>query len=203
MVRWINRIVGIPIALNLGNYLGVPVHHTRVLKHAYEYLVAKVRKWLGSWQGKIISRGARTLLINIFTTTIPLYAMQTSLIPTGVLLELEKINHNFLWGSDTGARNYHPISWLVVCQPKNYGGLGFRRLPLLNLVSLARLCWCWFMSPDALWVRLLTAKYDRLDTIRARPTRLTCSHTWKSLLQGYEILRDGLAFPSPPATTPR
>lgn len=97
VMKQLSRTIAMPITSDLGIYLGVPIHHSRIRKHDYEYLIAKIRNKLGSWKGKLHSRGARALLIRTVTASIPLYAMQTSLIPKGVLLELEKINRAFLW----------------------------------------------------------------------------------------------------------
>lgn len=122
VIKQLSRTIGMLFPSDLGIYLGVPVHHSRLRKYDYEYLIAKVRKRLGGWQGKILSMGARALLIQIVTASIPLYAMQTSLIPKVILMELEKNNCGFLWGFGNGERKCHPLSWSAVCHSKNTGG---------------------------------------------------------------------------------
>jgi hypothetical protein len=62
---------------------------------------------------------------------------------------LEKEKGNFLgW-----------CSWDSLCQPKNRGGLGFRRSKGFNHALLAKLTWWVVSGKDSLCVRALQSKY--------------------------------------------
>lgn len=74
-----------------------------------------------NWKWRQLSRGAKVLLIQTVTNSIPLYAMQITLMYKGLVRELERINRTFLWGSLDGERHCHPISWEVVCLEKKDG----------------------------------------------------------------------------------
>lgn len=136
--------------------------------------------------------GAKILLMQTVTNTIPLYAMQTTLVHKGITQELERINRAFLWGTFDGEQHCHPVAWETVCLYKMDGGLGVRNLYKTNLVTLARLCWRLLQKPQGLWAKVLTAKYGELGDQRGPSSRVTSCYTWKSILQGYEAMRPGL-----------
>lgn len=49
-MRRLSNLINMPITQNLGIYLGIPIHHGRIQKLDYEYLIAKVRKKLEGWK---------------------------------------------------------------------------------------------------------------------------------------------------------
>lgn len=83
---------------------------------------------MDGWSWKHLSRGAKLLLIQTVTNTIPIYAMQTTLLHKGVIQELKKLNRAFLWGSMDGEHHCHPVAWKVMCMEKAAGSLGIRDL---------------------------------------------------------------------------
>lgn len=106
----ISHTVGMGLTSNLGIYLGVPIHHDRVQNKKFGYLVAKVRRKLSTWRAQKLSRGAKTLLIQTVTSTLPSYTMQTTLIPAGVLAALDQLNRSFLWGAVPNQRYCSPVA---------------------------------------------------------------------------------------------
>jgi hypothetical protein len=85
--------------------------------------------------------------------------MQTHLIPLSICDEADKLCRNFIWGSTDEKRKCHLISWDTICSPKDSGGLGFRKLRDVNLVSMMKLGWRIITNPDSLWARVLWQKY--------------------------------------------
>lgn len=71
--------------------------------------------------------------------SMPGYVFQSSLILVSVCLEAEKICRDFVWGSTADLRKCHLISWDKLCCPKEVGGLGFRRLQMLNKAHMMKL----------------------------------------------------------------
>lgn len=107
---------------------------------------------------------------------------------------VERINRRFLWGATMDKRACSLVAWAKVCSSKEHDGLGFWNLHQVNLTALARLCWRVLHKPQELWVCVLNAKYRKIgdsDPLRPAPN---CSHTWKSILQGFHYMRDGLIF---------
>ena len=66
----------------------------------------------------------RATLIKASITSIPTYAMQTTLLPQKICHQIDKLSRNFLWGGSEQHRACHTVSWNTVTLPKAAGGLG-------------------------------------------------------------------------------
>ncbi|KAF7815494.1 ribonuclease H [Senna tora] len=58
--------------------------------------------------------------------------MQSTRIPHVTCSEIEKLQRNFVWGHPDNERKPHHVGWKTVCSPKSYGGLGIKRLAVMN-----------------------------------------------------------------------
>lgn len=85
---------GVPLTLDLGKYLGLPVLHDHVTKRTYSGVVTKVRKKLSGRKQKVLSKIATSLLIHTVTNAVPIYSMQTSRSSIATVEEIEKLNHD-------------------------------------------------------------------------------------------------------------
>ncbi|RVW71528.1 hypothetical protein CK203_048012 [Vitis vinifera] len=63
------------------------------------------------------------------------------LMPKVVVRRIEKVQRDFLWGGRNMERKVHLVKWEVVCTDKDKGGLGLRKLALLNKALLGK--WIW------------------------------------------------------------
>ncbi|KAL5725053.1 hypothetical protein ACHQM5_008240 [Ranunculus cassubicifolius] len=72
---------------------------------------------------------------------------------------MEKIMRGFLWGSSAGKRKIHLVSWEDVCIPKEFGGLGLRRIVDINVSLLCKWLWEIGTEEQVLWKRLMRQKY--------------------------------------------
>ncbi|KAM1120649.1 hypothetical protein EV1_002321 [Malus domestica] len=95
---------------------------------------------------------------------------------------------NFWWGESETGNKLHRKSWKNLCESKNKGGMGFRELEMFNMALLAKHVWRMVDNPDALWVRVLKARYfPRCDIFTAtRGSRP--SWAWTSLLEGRKVI---------------
>lgn len=63
------------------------------------------------------------------------YLMSSFKLPTNVCTQIDKIICDFWWGKDSEkGRYYASLSWEKICQPKENGGLGFRKTQDFNMV---------------------------------------------------------------------
>lgn len=83
LARCISQQVEIPLTQDLGVYLGMPLLHGRATKRTYGFLVDKVRKRLSGWKSRLLSKAAKSILIQSVSSTIPVYAMHTTRVPQG------------------------------------------------------------------------------------------------------------------------
>ena len=111
----LSQSLGFDMSTDLGRYLGVPLHHERVTKGLYQFIVDKVRKRLANWKCNSLSLAGRNTLINSVVMAIPNHVMQTSLIPVSCCDEIEKSARDFLWGSSSVKRKMHLLAWDMKC----------------------------------------------------------------------------------------
>ncbi|XP_026390091.1 uncharacterized protein LOC113285383 [Papaver somniferum] len=77
--------------------------------------------------------------------------------PSSVIKICEKLIRNFLWSGDGEVRKYKTLSWKKICVPYIEGGLGIRRLEVLNKILL-KMMWKLVYSSDE-WALFFTAKF--------------------------------------------
>ena len=53
----------------------------------------------------------------------------------------------------------HLVKWEVVCTDKDKGGLGLRKLALLNKALLGKWIWRYACDKDNLWKQVIKVKY--------------------------------------------
>ncbi|GKV49594.1 hypothetical protein SLEP1_g56334 [Rubroshorea leprosula] len=116
---------GIPLTIDLGSYLGVPILHGRPSASTYKLLLEKIQVKLAGWKQTLLSMARRRVLVQAMTSAIPSYTMQSILLPNGVCAAIDSLNRKFLWGFDVANRQ-HLVNWRIVCRPRHLGGLGLR-----------------------------------------------------------------------------
>lgn len=114
------------------------------------FVVDHVNQMLVGWKANLFSFAGRRVLIQVSTSAIPFYIMQTTLHPSRILDSLGRLNKNFLWGSDGNIRNMHWVGWDKVTRPVVEGGLGLQTAKGRNLAYLAKLNWRFYIEKDAL-----------------------------------------------------
>ena len=51
------------------------------------------------------------------------------------------------------------VGWDRICKPKTHGGLGFKKLDVMNQALLRKLTWEVVSNSDKLWVKVFCSKY--------------------------------------------
>ena len=154
---------GIPIADNLGSYLGASVVRGRQSKNHYKHVIDRIQARLAGWKSKDIALAGRVTLAQSVLTTIPYYTMQTTPIPTAVCDEIERITRNFIWGGSKEDRHPSLVKWDIVMMPKANGGLGLRKMRQCNMAFLSKLAWRMMGESNSLWAQVLRHKYMKAE----------------------------------------
>lgn len=94
----ISDILGFSRTNDLGKYLGVPIHHGRVTKQTYHFLLDKATQRLSGWKSNALSLAGRITLTKSVLTALPSYVMQTSKVSSYICSELDKKNAEDLFG---------------------------------------------------------------------------------------------------------
>lgn len=100
----------------------------------------------------------------------------------------------FWWNNQDKENKIHWLSWEKLTRPKGEGGLGFRDIYTFNLSMLAKQCWQLLQEPNSLCAQILRAKYHPGASILQASPRPGMSYTWRSILKGVQILKDGMIW---------
>lgn len=174
---------GFSIAENLGRYLGAHIFYGRTSPNRYRFLTDKINSKLGGWK-KRLSLVGRITLANSVLGSMASYHMQHEKIPKSILLNIERSQRDFIWGSNPNGRKPHLVSWEVLCKPKHSGGMDFKNLSNMNDAFLLKIGWEALTNKDALWVKVIRGKYDRagIDNLQVKASP-TDSRIWKAIVR--------------------
>lgn len=86
-------------------YLGGPLFKGRSSMKDFNFIVEKLNSKLSSWKRNMLSFAGRKVLIKSVIVAIPTYFMSTNLLPTGILLNIERKMRDFFWGFHTPGRH--------------------------------------------------------------------------------------------------
>ena len=119
-------------------YLGLPLGAHNKASSVWDGVEERVRWKLALWKRQYISKGRRITLIKSTLSSMPLYQLSLFRTPKIVARRLEKLQRDFLWGRGNMERKAHLVNWEMVCAGKEKGGLGLRKLVLLNKALLGK-----------------------------------------------------------------
>ncbi|KAI5350878.1 hypothetical protein L3X38_003769 [Prunus dulcis] len=155
----------------------------------------------------LIKSCVTTVNIQAVTTSIPIYAMQTTKLPASVCDDLDKLNRNFFWGAAAREgwggggcgekkQKIHSCQWDLVCRPTWKVGMGLKKTTAMNQAMLAKIGWRLRSKDKGLWAKIYETNYMQGSTIldTSLKSKQGCSSTWRSILHGTALLSQGLAW---------
>ncbi|XP_068323161.1 uncharacterized protein [Pyrus communis] len=84
--------------------LGLPVFVGQSKKETFAYIKDRLWKKLNGWPGSLLSNAGKEILVKTIAQAIPLYTMQTFLLPKSFCEDLNKMVAQFWWGRKAGMR---------------------------------------------------------------------------------------------------
>ena len=190
----IGNLLDVPATDDPGIYLGLPTIWGRAKKVALAYIHDRVLKKIAGWKTSCLSQAGREVLIKAVATAVPSYPMSCFLLPVTLCDKINGELARFWWSGDSGKRQIHWQSWNKLCMNKNSGGMGFRDLRAYNRALLAKKCWRILNNPDALWVRIIKARYFPHSSFLDARIGSRASWGWNSLLVGRSIVEENLRW---------
>lgn len=141
LAQTISDACDIPLTNDLGRYLGVPIVHGRISKDLYIPIIEKIRSKLSNWKRNVLSRAGRRTLVQSVLSAIPIYTMQTVLLPISICNSIDRVSRNLLWRVKEDNSHGHLVNWNMVCRSKGDGGLGLRSEMENNVALLSKNAW--------------------------------------------------------------
>lgn len=135
----------------------------------------------------------RVTLIKELVTSIPIYAMQTTLLPYKISHQIDKMSCNFLWGDTAHHQGCHTVKWETVTLPIEANGLEIPSTRHRNRAILMNQAWCLYTNPNMLWAQVLKTKYFPHTTLFASPQTSSGSHIWIAFSIGAKLLLKGMS----------
>ncbi|WVZ53969.1 hypothetical protein U9M48_004850 [Paspalum notatum var. saurae] len=162
-------------------YLGIPMHFRKLNNKDWKMIEERIERKLSNWKGKMLSFGGRLVLLNSVLSSLPMVMLSFFEIPRGVLKKIEYFRSRFFWQYDNHKNKYRLISWPILCQPKEQGGLGVQNLDIQNKCLLSK--WLFKLcNEDGIWQDLLRNKYLKGNSLSQTQKKPRDSHFWKSLI---------------------
>lgn len=152
-------------------YLGLPNCIGRNKSAALGYLKDRVSIRIQSWNGNLLNKSGKEVLLKTVTQAIPTYAMSVFLLPKEMCKDMEKSMCKYWWKSGKKEKNIHWMSWERMSYSKMYGGLGFRNLHEFNIALLGKQGWRLVTNSTSLVARIFKAKYYPNDSFLSAKIR--------------------------------
>lgn len=104
-------------------YLGLPTPDGRQKKQRFQSITEKLSKRISAWSEKLLSSGAKEVLIKSVAQAIPTYMMSVFRLSAALCEDLEWAVRKYWWGEDNNdQRRTHWIAWEKFTRCKGQGG---------------------------------------------------------------------------------
>lgn len=165
------------------HYLGLPNLIGRNKSQMLGYIKDNMHDRVDSWNGKLLSKGGKEILLKTVTQSIPNYAMNVFLLPLEICHDMEKAMARFWWKSSLNKdKSIHWMSWERICNSKMYGGLGFRNMHDFNIALLGKQGWRLMTNAGNLVARVYKSRYFPHTNFLDAKIGSNPSYIWRSVL---------------------
>lgn len=136
---------------------------------------------LGVSKCRILSLGAKLILIKHVLFSLPKYLLALIEPPKSVINDIIKLMSDFFWSDKDGQHRYHWVKWSSFCFPQNEGGIGLWSLDDI-IMSYALKLRGRFREGNTFKPHIL--KLDIAQTvIQLRLNPYVASLTWKRMVE--------------------
>ncbi|XP_022557398.2 uncharacterized protein LOC111205592 [Brassica napus] len=175
-----------------GKYLGLPEHFRRRKKDLFTSVVDRIRQRAQSWSSRHLSKAGKMVMVKSVLTAMPSHSMSCFQIPVSLCKCIQSELTRFWWGGIDEKKKLCWVSWTNLSKPKAAGGLGFRDIQAFNQALLAKIAWRILTAPSCLLARILTGKYCHKKPFLQVELPTSCSHGWRSIFHGRDLLTQNL-----------
>lgn len=129
------------------------------MKSDFQFIIDKVLRMLNSWGSKLILLAGRIALVKSVVLSYPTFHSSHSLIPKGILDEIDKLCRGFIWNKLNGGVGMHYVSWDIMCKPMKYGGRGLHSCSSKVGPLRAKLAWKYVNDTESQLHKVFFPKY--------------------------------------------
>ncbi|XP_062088916.1 uncharacterized protein LOC133795483 [Humulus lupulus] len=173
-------------------YLGLPNMLGRNKTTMLGFLKERIRNRIAGWEGMLLSRAGKEILIKSVAQALPSYAMNVFLFPLELCHDIEIMMSHFWWSnSSTKRKDIHWMCWNRLTQPQIAGGMGFRSIRDFNLALLSKQGWRFLRNPDNLVSKIFKAKYFPNCSFLEAGLGRNPSFVWRSIVAAQDLVRQG------------
>ncbi|KAJ4801583.1 reverse transcriptase [Rhynchospora pubera] len=177
----IMRILNASVGEDSQIYLGVPVRASKPIH--FDYLLNKVRRKINTWTARTLSQAGKVALIRSVIEPLIVFSTAGGPLPSTIASKIELMIRSFFWESG-GKEKMHLISWDRITMHKRQGGLGLRKVEVLNGAMMLKTLWkigCKEFE-DTPWVQLLRAKYLSRKCLWLSGQPRNCTKLWRAIM---------------------
>jgi hypothetical protein len=107
------------------NYLGVPLHHSKLRKEDIQHVVDKILKKSGGWRGKFLNHAAKLELVRSVLASIPFYLLSVIKFPKWAITLINSQMAHCIWDNYEGHHKYHLANWGLVTKRRSMEAWAF------------------------------------------------------------------------------
>ncbi|KAI0492026.1 hypothetical protein KFK09_026291 [Dendrobium nobile] len=168
-------------------YLGVKIALRRLVASDFNFLLERVLGKLDTWGSKFISLAGRFTLARSTILSIPIFYCTHSLVPIGILAEIDKACREFIWHKENNEVGLHFVSWENLCKPLHLGGRGLHSC-VQRVDSLrAKIAWKYVNEENSFLHKCLKPKYG--NSCWLPDWKQNVSSAWKIIRSGAKALQ--------------
>ncbi|CAM8900015.1 unnamed protein product [Rhodiola kirilowii] len=172
------------------DYLGLPMLFSNRKAALFRAIEEKAVRKISDWKHRLLSGAGREVLIKLVLQSIPIYAMSCYKIHLSICKKLAGDIIRFWW-HEVKNRGIHWLRAAKLYEEKQFGGLGFKNIELMNLALLAKQGWRIMTTPELLVSKIFKAKYFPSSDIFNASGGTRPSYAWRGILESLEILKYG------------
>lgn len=113
---------------------------------------------LHAWKARLLTPAGKVILLKSVLEAIATYQMSTTMLHDSILSKMQSRCLQFFWGKPS-KKGICYVKWGILTKPKMGGGLGLRDLETMNKAMILKNIWKIVTDEEAIWVRILQAKY--------------------------------------------
>ncbi|XP_028113957.1 uncharacterized protein LOC114312000 [Camellia sinensis] len=175
-------------------YLGLPLGASPSSSRTWLPVIEKCKQRLASWKRRYLSFAGRLTLIKSVLASLPIFYLSIFKMPEMVAKKMESIQSAFLWGGSDLRRKVHLVKWEDVSKSKNLGGLGVKRIRIMNVCLLLKWWWRFGAEENSLWKDVICRKYRETGWYPSTERTSRLSKTWADIIYTVASRADLMQF---------